>query len=320
MRSTGMKRQMNSTIGIDIGKDTLVIHRLPDKATIEVSNDRPGMASLLRWLGSSESLRIVFEPTGPYHRLLEKTLAAAGIAMVKVNPRQARRFAEAIGQLAKSDRVDAAMLARLGAVLDLEARPPKSEMLHDLRELRVARQGQMKDRIAMMHRLRHAGIALIRRQLRVRIRQIDAHLAEIDAAMLGIIRADEALSQRFDILTSIPGVGQIAACAMLIEMPELGQMEARQAAALAGLAPITRQSGKWRGHSHIQGGRAGLRRTLYMPALVATRYNMPLREKYQALIASGKPSKIAITAIMRKLIVLANALLRDNRKWTPNAA
>lgn len=207
-----------------------------------------------------------------------------------------------------------------GVTADLEARPPKSELPHDLRELQVARQGQMKDRIALTHCLRHATLALIKRQLRLRIRQVDTHLAEIDAAMLEAIRADEALSQRFDILTSIPGIGQIAACAMLIEMPELGQIEARQAAALAGLAPVTRQSGKWKGHAHIQGGRAGLRRSLYMPALVATRYNAPLREKYQKLIASGKAAKIALTAIMRKLIVLANALLRQNRKWTPNAS
>lgn len=314
-----MKRQMNPTIGIDIGKDILVVYRLPDKAAIEVTNDKAGLVTLLRWLGDDPALRIIFEPTGPYHRLLEKTLAAADVTMVKVNPRQARRFAEAIGKLAKTDRVDAAMLARLGATLDLASRPPKSEMLHDLRELQVARQGQMKDRIALTHRLGHATLALVKRQLRLRIRQVNMHLAEIDAAMLDAIRADEALSQRFDILTSIPGIGQIAACAMLIEMPELGQMEARQAAALAGLAPVTRQSGKWRGHAHIQGGRAGLRRSLYMPALVATRYNAPLREKYQKLIASGKAAKIAITAIMRKLIVLANTLLRQNRKWTPNA-
>lgn len=311
---------MNPTIGIDIGKDTLVIYRHPDKATLEVTNDKAGLSAFLRWLGAPGPVRVVFEPTGPYHRLLEKTLAAAGVAMIKVNPRQARRFAEAIGQLAKSDRVDAAMLARLGTTLGLEARPPKSEMLNDLKELQVARQGQMKDRIALAHRLQHATIALVKRQLRARIRQVDTHLAQIDAAMLDAIRADEALSRRFDILTSIPGIGSIAACAILIEMPELGQMEARQAAALAGLAPITRQSGRWKGHSHIRGGRAGLRRALYMPALVAARYNPPLHEKYGALISSGKPAKVAITAIMRKLIVLANALLRDDRRWTPNAS
>lgn len=311
---------MNWTIGIDIGKESLVIHRLPDNAILEVGNDKAGLNALLRWLGRDEALRVVFEPTGPYHRLLEKTLAAANISMIKVNPRQARRFAEAIGRLAKTDRVDAAMLARLGATLDLPALPPKSEILHDLKELRVARQGRMKDRIALTVRLQHANLALIKHQLRLSILQVDAHLAEIETAIVEAIRADAALSQRFDILTSIPGIGEIAACAMLIEMPELGQLEARQAAALAGLAPITQQSGKWKGHAHIQGGRPGLRRSLYMPALVATRYNPPLREKYQQLIANGKPAKIAITAIMRKLIVLANALLRDKRSWTSNTS
>ena len=315
-----MKRQMKPTIGIDVGKDSLVIHRLPENTTLEVRNDKAGLTKLLRWLGRDEALRVVFEPTGPYHRLLERTLAAAGVAMIKVNPRQARRFAEAIGRLAKTDRVDAAMLARLGMTLDLEVLPPRTEMLNDLRELQVARQGRVRDRIALTVRLGHASLALLKRQLRLSIRQVEAQLAEIDAAILEIIRTDEALSQRFDILTSIPGIGQIAACALLIEMPELGQMEARQAAALAGLAPVTRQSGKWKGHAHIQGGRAGLRKALYMPALVATRYNAPLREKYQQLIADGKAAKIALTAIMRKLIVLANALLRDNRKWTPNAS
>lgn len=311
---------MNPTIGIDVGKDSLVIHRLPENTTLEVRNDKAGLTKLLRWLGRDEALRVVFEPTGPYHRLLERTLAAAGVAMIKVNPRQARRFAEAIGRLAKTDRVDAAMLARLGMTLDLEVLPPRTEMLNDLRELQVARQGRVRDRIALTVRLGHASLALLKRQLRLSIRQVEAQLAEIDAAILEIIRTDEALSQRFDILTSIPGIGQIAACALLIEMPELGQMEARQAAALAGLAPVTRQSGKWKGHAHIQGGRAGLRKALYMPALVATSYNAPLREKYQQLIADGKAAKIALTAIMRKLIVLANALLRDNRKWTPNAS
>lgn len=258
-----MKRQMKPTIGIDVGKDSLVIHRLPENTTLEVRNDKAGLTKLLRWLGRDEALRVVFEPTGPYHRLLERTLAAAGVAMIKVNPRQARRFAEAIGRLAKTDRVDAAMLARLGMTLDLEVLPPRTEMLNDLRELQVARQGRVRDRIALTVRLGHASLALLKRQLRLSIRQVEAQLAEIDAAILEIIRTDEALSQRFDILTSIPGIGQIAACALLIEMPELGQMEARQAAALAGLAPVTRQSGKWKGHAHIQGGRAGLRKALY---------------------------------------------------------
>ena len=314
-----MKKQMNDTIGIDVGKDTLVVHRLSDKTDIEVSNDKAGLATLLRWLLKTGVPRVVFEPTGPYHRLLEKTLAGSAIAMIKVNPRQSRRFAEAIGQFAKTDRVDAAMLARMGATLDLEARAPKSELLYDLTELHVTRQGLIRDRTAQKNRLNTAILALIKRQQRARIDQIDALMAEIDPAMLDCIKEDETLPQRYDILSSIPGIGLVSACTILIEMPALATMDAKQVASLAGFAPMTRQSGEWKGHAHIQGGRAGLRRSLYMPALVATRFNVPLTEKYQKLIASGKAAKIAITAIMRKLIVLANALLRQNRKWTPNA-
>ena len=314
MRSTGDEKANELRNRIDIGKDMLVLHCLPDNATLEVGNDKAGLTTFLRWLGRVEAARAVFGPTGPSHRLVEKTLAAEGIAMIKVNPRQARRFAQAIGRLARMDRGDAAMLARPGATLDLKGLPSKSEMLHDLKELRVARQGRMKDRIALTVRLGHANLALIKHQLRPSIRQADAHLAELDTAIVEAIRADEALSQRFDILTGIPGIGQIAASALLIEMPELGQMEARQAAALAGLAPIAQQSGTWKRDAQIQGRRAGLRKSLYMPGLVATRHNPPLREKYQTLIASGKAEKVAIPAIMRKRIVLANALLRDNRK------
>jgi transposase len=152
--------------------------------------------------------------------------AAVGVAMIKVNPRQARRFAQAIGRLAKTDRINAAMPARLGATSDLMALPPKCEILHDFRELKVARQERMKDRIALTMRLRYRNLARIKPQLRLSIRQVDTHLAEIDPAIVEAIRAGTALSQRFDILTSIPGISQIAACARLIEVPELGQMEA----------------------------------------------------------------------------------------------
>ena len=221
--------------------------------------------------------------------------------------------------IGKTDRIDATMLARMGATLDLEARAPKSELLYDLKELHVTRQGLIRDRTAQKNRLNTAILALIKRQQRARIDQIDALMAEIDPAMLDCIKEDETLPQRYDILSSIPGIGLVSACTILIEMPALATMDAKQVASLAGFAPMTRQSGEWKGHAHIQGGRAGLRRSLYMPALVATRFNVPLTEKYQKLIASGKAAKIAITAIMRKLIVLANALLRQNRKWTPNA-
>lgn len=306
-----------TTIGIDISKDTLDVHRLPDGAARQFANTKAGHRALIAWIGA-DVVRIVFEPTGPYHRALEMTLAAAGRPLCKVNPRQARRFAEATGRLAKTDRCDAAMLARMGLALDLESRPVNSQTFYDLKELLGARDALIKDRTAAKNRQKRSTIALLKRQNDQRLKQIDRQIAAIEEAIEASIKADPELKRRFDILTSIPGIGPVAAFALIIEMPELGSLEGKQAASLAGLAPITRQSGRWKGKDFIQGGRANLRQALYMPALVATRFNADLKAKYDQLIAAGKPAKLAITAFMRKLIVLANALLRDNRNWAEN--
>jgi transposase len=239
---------------------------------------------------------------------------------VKVNPRSSRRFAEATGELAKTDRIDAAILARMGAVLDLDGRPAKTETLHDLRELGVARQALVKDRIAATNREQIAVNPVIKRQLRARLKQIGMQLKEIDTAIATLVGSDPGLSRRRDVLASIPGIGAVTAMAILIEMPELGTLDNKQAASLAGLAPMTRQSGTWSGRARIRGGRRSLRTALYMPALVALRFNPDLKQKYQALKDAGKPSKVAITAIMRKLLILANAPLRDDRNWNAKAA
>lgn len=309
---------MQDTIGIDISKPILDAFRLKTCDHRQFPNDKAGCAALIRWIGKAP-VRIVFEPTGPYHRLLEQTLTRAGFAIVKVNPRYARRFAEATGELAKTDRIDAALLARMATVLNLQVRPARSELHHDLRELSVARQALIKDRIAARNREQVAQNAIIRRQLKARLGQIEKQIDEIEKAMAEIVAADGALSRRQEILASIPGIGPVTAMAIMVEMPELGELDGKQAASLAGLAPITRESGSWKGRSRIQGGRASLRCGLYMPALVALRINPDLRRKYQALKELGKPSKVAIAAIMRKLIVLANALIRDNRNWSQNA-
>jgi transposase len=309
---------MQDTIGIDISKSNLDAFRLATGEHRRFPNDKAGCAALIRWLGKAPA-RLVFEPTGPYHRLLEQSVTKAEIAMVKVNPRYARRFAEATGELAKTDRIDAALLARMAAVLDLRVRPVRSEVSYDLREMNVARQALIKDRTAARNREHVAQNAMIRRQLKARLGQIEKQIDEIEKATAEIVAADDTLARRSEILASIPGIGPVTAMAIIVEMPELGELEGKQAASLAGLAPITRESGSWKGRSRIQGGRASLRRGLYMPALVALRFNPDLRRKYQALKEAGKPSKVAIAAIMRKLIVLANALVRDNRKWSPNA-
>lgn len=310
---------MQDTFGIDISKPVLDAFRLTTGEHRQFPNDRSGCAALSRWIGKAHA-RVVFEPTGPYHRVLEQSLTKTGIAIVKVNPRYTRRFAEATGELAKTDRIDAALLARMAAVLDLQARPARSEIHHDLRELSVARQALIKDRIAARNREQVAQNTIIRRQLKARLGQIEKQIGEIETAMAAIVDANEGLQRRREILASIPGIGPITAMAIIVEMRELGEMDGKQAASLAGLAPITRDSGGWKGRSRIQGGRASLRCGLYMPALVALRINPDLRRKYQALKEAGKPSKVAIAAIMRKLIVLANALIRDNRTWSPNAA
>lgn len=310
---------MNDTIGVDISKPTLDAFRLSTGEHRQFPNDRAGCTALIRWIGAS-AVRGVFEPTGPFHRLFEATLVGAGIEAVEVNPRSARRFAEATGELAKTDRIDAAILARMCAVLDLEGRPARSETLHDLRELGVARQALIKDRIAATNREQIAANPVIKRQLRARLKQIGTQVKEICAAIAAQIDADPGLSRRRDVLASIPGIGPVTAMAILIEMPELGTLDNKQAASLAGLAPMTRQSGSWSGRARIRGGRRGLRNALYMPALVALRFNPDLKRKYDAMKSAGKPSKVAITAIMQKLLILANALLRDDRKWTAEPA
>ncbi len=305
------------TIGVDISKDHLDAYRMSDGAHRRFANDKAGHRALLKWLSGETSTRIVYEPTGPYHRAFERRLADAGFPLVKVDPRQARRFAEATGRLAKTDRLDAAMLARMGALLNLEARPPRSPILNDLKDLSMAREALVKNRTAARNRAKTLTLALLRRHNAEQIRQIERQIDAIEAEIMTIIKADPDFARRFDILVSIQGVSAITAFALIIDMPELGSIENAQAASLAGLAPVARQSGNWTGRAFIRGGRANVRQALYMPALVAIRFNPHLKAKYDQLKAAGKASKLAITAIMRKLIVLANALIRDDRKWTP---
>ena len=309
---------MQDTIGIDISKDTLDIHRQSDGRHARFGNDRAGLTAMRRWIGKAP-VRVVYEATGRYHRDMETALDAAGHALVKVNPGRARRFAQAAGYGAKTDRVDAAMLARMGAVLELEATPVRTEAMHEIRELHIARLGLIKDRTACRNRLHNARNRVILAQLRARLRQVENQIEQIDAELVRLVAEDPALAHRYGILLSIPGIGPVAAVAMLVEMPELGTMDGKEAASLAGLAPITRESGRWKGQSRIGGGRRGLRRALYMPALVATRHNRQLGQTYQALCSAGKPAKVALTAVMRKLLILANALIRDDRKWAETA-
>jgi transposase len=305
-------------IGIDISKAHLDIYCWPGGQSRRVPNDRSGFRALIKWLGKAQIARLVYEASGAYHRAFERYMAQHGLPLAKVNPRQARRFAEAAGTLAKTDPIDAAMLARMGAALEPAVKPAGADIIYELKELTAARRALIKDQTAVKNRMPHLSIALLKRQQAARLRQITRQINAIEAVIEHIIVQQPGLKQRYDILTSIPGIGPQAAIALLIDMPELGTCTAKQAAALAGLAPHPRQSGNWTGYARIRGGRPGLRRALYMPALVASRTNPDSKRKYDELIAKGKPPKVALTALMRKLLILANTLIKQNRLWQEN--
>ena len=233
--------------------------------------------------------------------------------MPRVRDASPRRWAKR----RKRDAADAMVLARMGAALDLRLVEPPSTAQRDLAELKTARDALTRDRTAVIHRRSAAHHPLVKRQLKRRLEQIERQIKALTAEMGKLIAADDMLSRRAEILISIPGIAAVTAAALITEMPELGQLDAKAAASLAGLAPVTRESGRWKGRSFIRGGRWRARRSLFMAALTATTYNPELARKYQDLRARGKPAKVALTAVMRKLLVLANALLAQDRLWTP---
>lgn len=212
------------------------------------------------------------------------------------------------------------MLARMGVAFDLEPQAPQSKNMRDLRDLHVARAGLIKDQTRLRNRAQTQDISVLKRQTKARLTLVERQITELDVEIATLIAARENTARTCDILRSMPGVGAVSAAAMLTLMPELGTLDRKQVASLAGLAPITRQSGQWQGKSFIGSGRKPLRDALYMPALVALRCNPDLKEKYERLRAAGKPAKVAIVAVMRNLIEIANALIKANRKWTPKTA
>jgi len=310
---------MKDTIGIDISKATLDAHRLIDDEARQFANSPAGLRALRRWIGTKCLTWSFMNRLVAYHAAIERSFGGV-LPLVKVNPLQARRFAQARGTRAKTDAVDARVLAAMGAALDLAPDVPAGKNQHDLRELQIARMALIKERTRLLNRSKTQTLAILKRQSKARLAQVKRQLGELEDALLDLARQCPKRARAFDILCSIPGLGRITAIAILVECPEIGTMTRKQITSLAGLAPMTRQSGQWRGKAFIQGGRKFLRDALYMPALVAARYNPDLRQKYQAMISDGKPAKVALTALMRKLIELANALVRQDREWTPKTA
>jgi transposase len=311
-------QSLPQTIGIDISKMHLDAHAHPCGDARQFANTAAGFAALLKWIGGWQTERIAYEATGVYHRAFEQ--AFASLPLVRINPLRARRFAQATGTLAKTDRIDAGILARMAATLQPDARPVKSPALAELAELMNARDGLVRDRTALKNREKNLTLPLLKRQAKARLEQVVRHIEAIDEQAKALITADATLARKREIIASIKGLGPITAAQLIATMPELGSLENKQAASLAGLAPLTRQSGQWTGKAHIHAGRANVRQSLYMPALVAARFNPDIKAKYTHLISIGKPAKVAITAVMRKLIVTANALLKADRLWVKSIA
>ena len=278
-----MGNHTRDAVGVDISKAHLDVHRLNTGEAARFGNDAAGFEALAAWIGASAD-EVVYESTGPWHRAFEEALVER-LPLTRVNALRARRFAQAMGQEAKTDKADAQVLARMGAALPLRRVAPRSATRRDLDELHTARDGLVKDRTAARNRQRQACHRLLKRQL-----------GALDAEIARLIAADEELSRGVAVPTSIPGIARVTASGLLAEMPELGHLDAKAAASLAGVAPMTRESGQWKGRSFIHGGRARARRMLYMAALSASRHNPDLARKYEELTTRGKPPKVALTA------------------------
>jgi transposase len=255
------------------------------------------------------------EATGKYHRLAYRMLSAAGYQVAVVNPLRSRIFAELIGEPAKTDRRDAVVLAMMGEQIRPTARPPAPEQLEALQELVNARSAATDDATVLSNRLGATQNVFLQSELQRRIASVRTHIRRLDARIHRQVQADPAFAQRYTILMSIPGIGPVVAVSLIAGLAELGTCSDKAAALLTGLAPIANDSGQRHGPRHIHGGRARVRKALYMAALAAARYNPDLKAFYTRLCAAGKAAKVALTAVMRKLVVLANTLITQNRTW-----
>lgn len=301
--------------GIDISKDTLDVHVIPDDLSFSVSRDEAGLEALVARLQPMTPQLVAMEATGGFETLVAASLSARGLPAVVVNPAQVRHFAEALGKRAKSDPIDAAVIAAFAEAVRPQARAlPDGETLA-LSEL-MARRRQLTEMLkAERAREPRAASKRARQSIRRVITTLEAELADLDGDVDKKIRASPLWQVRADLLQSVPGVGPTTARTLLAELPELGALSRREIAALAGLAPWTRQSGQWRGRSMIGGGRPQVRTAIFMAALVASRHNPTLKAFRDKLIAAGKPKIVAIIAVARKLLTILNAIIRDQKQW-----
>ncbi len=303
-------------MGIDVAKAELVVACRPGQEQWTSANTAAGIPELVARAKAVAPEVIVVEATGGYERAVVAALAAAGLPVVVVNPRQVRDFAKSTGQRAKNDRIDAGLLALFGERVQPEERPLSDEATQDLAALLLRRRQLTDMLVAEKNRL---GLARkpIRKSLKHHIAYLERELRITETELTEAIEASPVWRVKDDLLQSVPGIGPAVSHTLLAELPELGTVSNRQAAALVGVAPVAQDSGAYRGKRAIAGGRARVRTTLFMAALVATRHNAVIRAFYTRLLAAGKPKKVALIACLRKLVVILNTMLRTQQPWRP---
>jgi len=305
-------------VGIDVAKHHLDLHLLPEGKTARYANDPDGIRQCRLFLAQVRPERIVLEATGGYETALTLELQAVQMPVIVVNPRRIRDYARAMGLMAKTDRIDARVIAEFATNPRLAVRELPNASTRKLKAL-LARRNQLLDiHVAERNRLEHDADPLVTRSIRQILRVIEKQIANIDSKISEHVAADEQLQRRAEIIDSVPGFAEVTAAMVVTQLPELGQLNRRQIAALVGVAPMNRDSGQFRGKRMTGGGRARVRCALYMPMLAAVRHNPVIREFYQRLVNNGKAKMVALVAAMRKLLTILNTMIKNNLLWNPD--
>jgi len=305
---------MDVYVGIDVSKERLDIAVRPTGESWHVPNDEQGIDELVDRLRAAAPSLVVLEASGGYERPVVAALAAAQLPVVVVNPRQAREFARATGQLAKTDSLDAQALSHFAEAVRPEVRSVPDEQAQELSAILSRRRQVVGMLVAEKNRVQTA-VSPVRERIEAHIAFLQAELSDLDGELERAIRNSSVWREQDRLLRSVPGVGPVLSRTLLAELPQLGKLSHKQLAALVGVAPLNRDSGKLRGKRSVWGGRGRIRAVLYMGTIAATRFNPAIRDFYQRLLAKGKPKKVAITACMRKLLTILNSMLRNGTRW-----
>jgi transposase len=305
----------NIFVGIDVSKDRLDVAARPSGEALIVPRNAAGLEELSARLTKLKPCVIALEATGGFETVAAAALSAAGLPVVVVNPAQIRHFAQAVGQRAKTDPIDAMVIAHFAEATRPEPRPLPDEATRLLADL-LARRRQIIEMIgAERQREKRITVPRLKKSIARLLKALEKELASVDTDIDEAVRGSPAWRAAEDLLSSVPGIGPTIARTLIAELPELGRLGRREIAALAGLAPFTRQSGQWRGRSFIAGGRTAVRTALFMGAMVAKKHNPVLKAFFDRLVDAGKPKMVALIAVARKLLTILNAILRDQRPW-----